>query len=437
MLNLQSDTQPDALEALTEFLYIAPVGLIQFRMDGAIQTANPLAAQLLIPLTPAGTLTNAFEALRPLVPDLARMVSEYAEPEGVILDHQRCEVGSGPRSSVLSVTVHRIHGPANVIMVDDVTALVEQERQIYADRQRLRAIFDNVRDYAIYTVDPQGVIDEWNPSLQRLGGWLEEDVFQRSFDMFFTEEDRVAGRMQQMLERARATGSAESEGWRLCRNNNRFWANSVLTALPDELGKVTGFVAVSRDMTERKRMEDDLRRLATTDPLTGALNRRAGNVLLADAVRSAQSGSLRPGVIMLDIDHFKAINDHHGHDAGDRVLCTLVAICKDVLKEQDALVRWGGEEFLIILAKTSADNALSLAEALRVAIEGASFYTREGKIRVTASLGVAVDSADTADLLHRADAALYAAKDNGRNNVILSSRDALEPGPEASPRAAE
>ncbi len=140
---------------------------------------------------------------------------------------------------------------------------------------------------------------------------------------------------------------------------------------------------------------------------------------------------------MLDIDHFKAINDHHGHDAGDRVLCTLVAICRDVLKEQDALVRWGGEEFLIILAKTSADNALSLAEALRVAIEGASFYTREGKIRVTASLGVAVDSADTADLLHRADAALYAAKDNGRNNVMLSSRDALEPGPEASPRAAE
>ncbi len=416
------DSQPGALEALTEFLYIAPVGLIQFRMDGTIQIVNPLAAQLLLPLVPHDDLSNAFSALSRLVPDLADRVRAFTAPAGIILDHLRCDVTRGARSSVLSVTVHRVHGHTNLIVLDDVTALADQERQIYADRQRFQAIFDHVRDYAIYTVDSQGLIDDWNPSLKRLGGWREEDVSHRSFDMFFTEEDRAAGQMQHMLERARVSGSVESEGWRLRRDSSRFWANTVLTALPDAAGEVSGFVAVSRDMTERKRMEDELRRLATTDPLTGILNRRAGQALLAEAFRGCNPRGRHPGILMLDIDHFKAINDRHGHEAGDRALCKLVTICTDVIGQRGALIRWGGEEFLVILDSTRAEEALSIAEAMRSAIEHASFHTREGRIGMTASLGVALGGKDPENLLQRADAALYAAKDGGRNRVVLGAQ---------------
>ncbi|MBC7784584.1 MAG: diguanylate cyclase, partial [Burkholderiales bacterium] len=286
--------------------------------------------------------------------------------------------------------------------------------------QRFRAIFDNVRDYAIYTVDSQGLVDDWNPSLERLGGWRAEDVKHRPLDMFFAEEERVAGQMQRLLERARVAGSVESEGWRRRRDNTSFWANTVITALPDEAGEIRGFVAVSRDMTERKRMEDELRRLATTDPLTGALNRRAGQVLLGNVFRSAHLGDRRPAVVMIDIDHFKAINDHHGHEAGDRALCALVTICQGVVGHRGSLVRWGGEEFLIILASTQTEEALTLAEELRVAIEAAETETRGGKIVMTASFGIAIGGANSENLIHRADTALYAAKIGGRNRVVLS-----------------
>lgn len=423
---MSHETQPDALEALTEFLYVAPVGLMQFRMDGTVQIANPLAVQLLMPLTPGGDLSDAFSALSPLVPELARLVREFAAPAGIILDHQRCEVTRGTRSSVLSVTVHRMHGDTNLVVLDDVTELVAQERQIYADRQRFRAIFDNVRDYAIYTVDPQGIVDEWNQSLHRFGGWLPEDVGKRPLDMFFIEEERGAGRMESMLAHARATGSVEMEGWRLRRDGSRLWANTVLTALPDMDGAVRGFVAVSRDMTERKRMEDELRRLATTDPLTGAFNRRSGQALLADAFRQPLLSEQHPAVLMLDIDHFKAINDHHGHDAGDTALCTVVTICQDVLGQQGAMVRWGGEEFLVILPTTGEGEALAIAEALRSAIGAARITIVAGEISMTASIGVAVGGATPDTMLQRADAALYAAKRGGRNRVVLGTPSLIE-----------
>ncbi|MFN3314235.1 MAG: diguanylate cyclase [Hyphomonas sp.] len=418
----QPETPPDALEALTEFLYIAPVGLIRFDMDGTIRIANPRAAQLLMPLTPAGDLENAFSAMAPLVPDLARKVTAFTEPAGIILDHLRCEVTLGTRASVLSITVHRIHGGANLLMLDDVTALVEQERRIDADRQRFRAIFDNVRDYAIFTMDAQGIIDEWNPSLLRLGGWRAEDVTQRPLDMFFTEEERAAGQLGVLLKRASVTGSVETEGWRVRRDHSRFWANTVLTALPDDAGAVRGFVAVSRDMTERKRMEDELRRLATTDPLTGALNRRAGQARLAEAFRTPHRGDRRPGVLMLDIDHFKPINDRYGHDAGDTALCTLVSVCQEVLGDKGSVARWGGEEFLIILPSTLDAEALAIAEALRAAIEAESFEIPEGRIGLTASIGVATGGANPDKLILRADTALYEAKGSGRNCVVSAAR---------------
>ncbi|MGK7869433.1 sensor domain-containing diguanylate cyclase [Falsiroseomonas sp. E2-1-a20] len=431
-----SENKPDALEALTEFLYIVPVGLMQFGMDGTVQIANPLAVQLLMPLAPNGDLSNAFSALSPLVPDLARQVHEFTAQSGIMLDHQRCEVTRGTRSSVLSVTAHRTHGGTNLVVLDDVTALVEQERQIYADRQRFRAIFDNVRDYAIYTVDPHGLVDEWNQSLQRFGGWLPEDVAQRPIDMFFIEEERGAGRMESMLARARATGSVEMEGWRLRRDGSRLWANTVLTALPDVEGAVRGFVAVSRDMTERKRMEDELRRLATTDPLTGALNRRSGQALLTEAFRRVPVDGRRPGVLMLDIDHFKAINDHHGHDAGDTALCALVAVCHDTLGQRGAVARWGGEEFLVILPSTREDEAFAVAEELRSAIARSQIRILAGEISMTASVGVAVGGATPENMLHRADAALYAAKHSGRDRVVLSAPGSFDDMSSAGSRPA-
>jgi diguanylate cyclase (GGDEF)-like protein/PAS domain S-box-containing protein len=414
---VSGDAQLDPYEALTEFLYLVPVGLMQFHQSGAVQLVNPLAAQFLMPLTPAGDMSDAYCALAPLVPDLARLVRDFSQPTGVIIDHQRCELVSGNHSSVLSLTVHRIHGTVNLAVIEDVTKLVEQEQKIFADEQRFRAIFDNVRDYAIFTIDPDGIIEQWNQSLERFGGWLAEDVVGRSISMFLAEEHRSAGRIEQLLAQARATGSVEAEGWCLRRDGSRAWTNTVLTVLPDPAGAVRGFVAVSRDMTERKRMEDDLRRLASTDPLTGALNRRSGQVVLAEAFGTDHGPGASVGILMIDIDHFKTINDQHGHVTGDMALCAVVDACREALAANTSIVRWGGEEFLVVLPSTDEPQIAQAAETLRKAIAEASVVTPGGALWLTASIGAALHAASPDALIRKADGALYAAKRAGRNCI--------------------
>jgi len=410
----------DAMEALTELLYILPVGLIQFRTDGAIELVNPLAAQLLVPISPAGDLLDAYSALGPLMPDLARQVRAFAAPHGLICDHVRCEVMVNGELKVLSLTVHRLHGLRALAMLEDVTALAKHEQRLEVDRQRFLAIFEHVRDYAICTTDQCGRIDEWNQSLHRLGGWKASDVIGQPVSIFLPEDLPVAE--STVLDRARSAGSCETEGWRLCPDGSRIWANTVLTALPDAAGAVRGFVAVTRDMTERKRTEDELRRLATTDPLTGAFNRRFGHSLL-QAQREAQAVGGRPfSVLMLDIDHFKSINDSHGHDIGDVALCATVAACREVLGGDSAIVRWGGEEFLVVLPGQNIAEAVATAEAIRAAIAALVVPAGAAALRLTASLGVSNYQSDGVDgLIHRADAALYQAKRQGRNRVAAAT----------------
>jgi diguanylate cyclase (GGDEF)-like protein/PAS domain S-box-containing protein len=417
------ETEPDAdlLETLTQFLYVAPVGLMQFNINGAVQIANPLIAQLLMAVDPASDLTDAYSALGPLVPDLARQVRDFEAMSGVIINHRRCDVTTGQQCRVFSLTVQRAHGGLNLAMLEDVTQVVEQERQIRQNQQRLRAIFENVRDYAIYTVADDGCIDEWNPSLERFGGWRAEDVVGQPLDIFLPPEDRQPAHWAGQLARSRQTGSVETEGWCVRRDGSRFWVNTVVTALPDLDGAVRGFVIVSRDMTERKRMEDELRRLATTDPLTGAFNRRQGEISLRHAFAHPAEPNRQPAVLMLDIDHFKSINDRYGHDTGDIALCSVVLACRQVLGEANAIVRWGGEEFLVVLPNTHAQAAVDVAQRLRVAIRAIKIPYNDEVLRLTVSIGVAVRQDETATgMVARADVALYEAKRTGRDRVVLA-----------------
>lgn len=196
------------------------------------------------------------------------------------------------------------------------------------------------------------------------------------------------------------------------------------------LGRVTplraaqkGAVISHLNITDRKLMELDLSRLAATDPLTGLPNRRffqqAGNIELDRVQRFGGSAS----VIILDVDHFKSVNDTYGHALGDEVLRSLAQICQGRLRQTDVLARLGGEEFVVLLPGTNEDGALCVAGHLRDAVS--EMFVRDGRhlIKVTASFGVAelrqtdigVDGA-----IARADAALYSAKKDGRNCVKSS-----------------
>jgi diguanylate cyclase (GGDEF)-like protein len=172
-------------------------------------------------------------------------------------------------------------------------------------------------------------------------------------------------------------------------------------------------------------MQHELRLRATRDPLTGALNRGAVCDVLGAALRRAAETREPISTLLIDIDHFKHINDEHGHPAGDEVLREVVRRLGKELRAGDRIGRYGGEEFVVVLPGCDAGAALTVAERLRCAMAGERFAWASGSLAVTASFGVSTwnegDSLES--LLTRADQGLYEAKRSGRNRVALRAAD--------------
>ena len=399
--------------------YLVPVGLVKFRPDGAIEMANPVAAQLLMPLAPASDMSNLYRVLSPAVPDLQQRIAAFQGPSGSICD--QLQVTVPPTRTVLTLNINKIDPGTLMATVQDITRAIERETRIREDQQRFRVIFENVRDHAIYTVDADGRIDTWNGTLARIGGWSPEDVLGAPLGIFFPEDPIHQAQSVSLLDRASQFGTAEVESWRVRKDGSRYWGNTIAACLPDQDGRANGYVLVTHDLTERKQMEDRLVVLSTTDPLTGARNRRAGETKLEEVFREWRRNQRLFTVLMIDCDNFKVINDTWGHNAGDQVLIALVRICQDKLRDVDNSFRWGGEEFMIILAESKDVSARTVAERLRSALEIAEIGYDGHQIKVTVSIGIAEvratdGSAD--DVVNRADRALYAAKNAGRNRVI-------------------
>ena len=173
--------------------------------------------------------------------------------------------------------------------------------------------------------------------------------------------------------------------------------------------------------TQKELLEDnsELTRMALTDNLTGLSNRAHMNQVLHKEFSRFERHSQRFGIIMLDIDHFKSINDGFGHDAGDEVLKKLAAIFEKAIRSSDFVARWGGEEFLICCTTIEEEDLLPIAETIRQLVANTDFGQAK---QITASLGCAaiVKGESTGELIKRADIALYEAKNNGRNLSIVS-----------------
>ncbi|HEV2212071.1 MAG TPA: GGDEF domain-containing protein, partial [Gammaproteobacteria bacterium] len=175
---------------------------------------------------------------------------------------------------------------------------------------------------------------------------------------------------------------------------------------------------------DKARLIRDLENLATTDGLTRLYNRRTF-LQRAESEFERSRRYQRPlTVMMLDVDHFKAVNDTHGHEVGDRVLRLLADECRRNLRQQDVLGRYGGEEFVAFLPETSASVALDVAERLRKSVEGLSVAAEHGAIHMTMSIGIATMNRahpDVSALIITADQALYQAKQRGRNQTVVNA----------------
>ena len=199
------------------------------------------------------------------------------------------------------------------------------------------------------------------------------------------------------------------------------------TNIAEDLFQLAGsmllFVGMYLWAEHNRAMVAKLERLATTDELTGMLNRRAFNNAATAEIRRADRHESPLSVMILDIDHFKKINDTHGHYGGDNVLIEFARQARATIRTEDVIARVGGEEFAVLLPETEISRAHQLAERIRATIEAAGVMHGGAHITITVSIGVAqVDEGEgIAEALQRADTALYCAKKSGRNLVCKST----------------
>ena len=304
----------------------------------------------------------------------------------------------------------------------DVTARIEAENALRRSESKFRSLFESSRD-AVMILDKGRVVD-CNAATLEMFGCDNADIFLGKYLSDFSPSFQPSGLdsktgAQKQISKALSRGSLFFEWIHTRLNGEEFPAEVMLSEVEIEGKQMVQ--ALVRDITQRKIMEDELKRLASTDPLTGANNRRSflekGANELLRSLRYKHPLSL----LMIDVDHFKTINDTYGHNAGDVVLKALVSKSAKILRGTDILGRLGGEEFAVILPETDDQKAIEVAERLRKGLSELIVKSEEGPIQFTVSIGLAMvkDATDNlVSIMSRSDAAMYKAKENGRNRVV-------------------
>jgi diguanylate cyclase (GGDEF)-like protein/PAS domain S-box-containing protein len=294
------------------------------------------------------------------------------------------------------------------------------ESKLHESHELFRAIVENVGDL-VAVLDTEGRRVYNSPSYRPL--FLEKDIRQGSSSfMEIHPDDR--DRIKKLFQKTVATGIGECAEFRfVLKDGSIRFMESDGRAIRDADGNVSKVVVVSRDITEQKRLEADLREMAATDMLTGLPNRRHFLAQLEqEQARVSRAEEKSAAVLMIDVDNFKVVNDSFGHATGDQVLRHLADLMREDLRKIDTLGRLGGEEFAVILPGADLPSAEIFAERLRKHVATTPTEHESWTIPLTISIGVAEikpgdNSADNA--LTRADRALYRAKERGRNRVTV------------------
>ncbi len=427
-------------EALLGFVYMCPVGVLRTAMNGDVQMINPHAAQMLLPLTRTPMLYNLFDALEDCAPELRDLVARFSDKSGSICQQHRIFVSqSGPGPRVVSCTLLKMDPERLMAVLQDVTQQVDQERLLRQNEAMFAALVAAVNDFTLFFLDSGGRVSSWNPSGQQQTGYPTDEIMGRDLRTLLVPGDDRVDALAEQVQAAMREGWSIRECWCVRRDGSRYWCQIMVAAIQETRDPIpedgmeehpagTGFAVVLRDVTERHVTGEELRRLLTTDHLTGATNRARFFDLAETEIARLKRDNRPLSAIMLDIDHFKQVNDRLGHAGGDLMLQRLVTLCRSQLRGRDVLARMGGEEFAILLPDTDLPEAVRIAERIRgvvasdIALPNVPCLEADGRatIAITVSLGCAMIGKSTEGidaLLKAADTALYEAKRGGRDQV--------------------
>ncbi|WP_448202849.1 sensor domain-containing diguanylate cyclase [Azospirillum sp. sgz302134] len=287
--------------------------------------------------------------------------------------------------------------------------------------ERLQAILEQSPIGVSVSRRDNGRIIFANTRFAELIGLKREDVIGRQARDYYLDSNQ----RDRVVERLRTSGSVVNMEVQFRRaDGSAFW--TLFTVNQAVIQGVQVNLAWIYDYTERRNMEEALRDMASRDPLTGIYNRRSFMELARSQLARAHRFNEPMSIFVLDVDHFKRINDSYGHATGDDALRMVAGGCQAILREYDILGRLGGEEFVVVLPGATADESRVVAERVRRHLARMAIPGPEGRFHLSCSIGIsALDGPnDTLEkAIHRADLALYRAKREGRNRVVV-----FEPG---------
>lgn len=276
---------------------------------------------------------------------------------------------------------------------------------------------------AMIVIDNNHRIVVFNKGAEEMFGYGEKEALGQRLDMlmperFHLQHDAMVDEFGAGSLDLKAMGRRNRQIYGRRKDGNEFLASAQIMRIGDKKGRF--YAAVFRDISQSKKTEEELLHLAVIDPLTGAYNRREFTVMSEREALRSHRYHHPLSLLMIDIDHFKKLNDSHGHAAGDKVLQRVSTLCVNTLRNVDFFGRWGGEEFVALLPETDIEGASIIAERLRKIIGDNLLVFNDQKINFTVSIGIAQfkDGETTIEgPVSRADTAVYDAKKAGRNRI--------------------